>query len=192
MEAHMSVAEVDQEQELLAIIGEIDWANSRMVAELFQVLKDWWAEREESRPVMRVVCEKMAIDPVVFAIYRQCSALIAFMEPLRKGEPVRRVKVRLAMSEEARCWWVALLVVRVLLKAGGVIVHVRLLRWLGHQVDATQIRSALALLQEAGLLETYPVKGADPLRPVTWHRLTVVVEDTPIASTDSLPAATPS
>mgnify|MGYP001561524401 CR=1 FL=1 len=41
----MSVAEVGQEQELLAIIGDIDWANSRMVAELFHVLKDWWAER---------------------------------------------------------------------------------------------------------------------------------------------------
>ena len=167
----MSVTEVGQEQEILAIIGEIDWSNSRMVEMLFQVLKDWWAERGESRPVMNVVCEKMQIDPVVFSIYRQCSALIAFMEPLRKGEPVRRVKVRLALSEAARCWWVALLVVRVLLKCDGPILHSRLLRWLGHQADAGQIRVALALLRESGLVETFQVNGTDPVRPITWHRL---------------------
>jgi hypothetical protein len=171
MEAHMSVADVDQEQELLAVIGEIDWSNSRMVVELFHVLKDWWAERGESRPVMHVVCEKMAIDPVVFAIYRQCSALITFMEPLRRGEPVRSVRVRLAMSEEARRWWVALLVVRVLMKCDGLILHSRLLRWLGHQADAGQIRAALELLRESGLVETFQVSGTDPVRPITWHRL---------------------
>jgi len=168
----MPVTEVDREQELLAVIEEIDWANHRMVAELFQVLRDWWTERGESRPLMHLVCEKMAIDPVVFAIYRQCSALIALMEPLRTGEPVRRVKVRFALSEEARRWWVALLVVRVLLKAGGVIGHVRLLRWLGHRADAVQIRAALELLRESELVETFQVNGTDPLRPITWHRLT--------------------
>ena len=171
MEVHISVAEIDREQELLATIGEIDWSNSSMVAELFHVLKVWWTERGESRPVMHVVCEKMAIDPVVFAIYRQCSALIAFMEPLRNGEPVSSVRVRLAMSEEARRWWVALLVVRVLLKCEGLIVHSRLLRWLGHQASSQQVRAAVTLLNEEGVLQTFKVNGTDPLRTITWHRL---------------------
>jgi hypothetical protein len=120
---------------------------------------------------MHVVCEKMAIDPVIFTIYRQCSALIAFMESLRKGEPIRRVKVKLALSEEARRWWVALLVVRVLVKCDGLIVHSRLLRWIGHQANSQQVATAVALLNEEGVVQTFKINGTDPFRPITWHRL---------------------
>ena len=146
-----------------------------MVVELFSVLGDWWTERKESKTLLKVVCEKMAIDPVVFEIYRHCPALICLMEPLRKGVPVRTVKSRLAMSEVARRWWDALLVVRVLLKCGGLVQHGRLLRWLGHQADCQRIRMAIALLSQGGMVETFKINRNDPLRPITWYRLMVEV-----------------
>lgn len=171
MEAHMSVAKIDREQELLAIIGEIDWSNSRMAAELFQVLQSWWQELGPSRRLLSAVCEKLLIDERVFTIYRHCPTLVGIMETLRKGEPIRRVREHWAFSEEGRCWWHALLVIRVLLKCDEPILHSRLLRWLGHRADARQIRAALVLLRESGLVETFQIGGSDPIRPITWHRL---------------------
>ncbi len=165
------MADKEQEGELLEVIEEIDWADKRMVAELFSVLEDWWTEREESKALLKVVCEKMAIDPIVFQIYRNCPPLIYLMEPLRKGASVRTVKNRFAMSEDARGWWDALLVMRVLLKCNGMIPHSRLLRWLSHQLDSQRVRSAIALLRQVGLVETFTVKGNDPMRPIAWHRL---------------------
>lgn len=167
----MAVAEIDQEQELLDLIGEIDWSNSHMAAELFQVLQSWWQERGPSRKLLSAVCEKLFIDERVFTIYRHCPALVAIMETLRKGEPIRRVREHWDFSEEGRRWWVALLIVRVLLKCDGPILHARLLRWLGHKADCQQIRAGLALLNESGVVHTFKVGGNDPLRPITWHRL---------------------
>jgi hypothetical protein len=184
-------AEQDREQEFLTLLAQVHDPTPPLAEEIFHCLRSWWEEIGSSNALCSATCDKFLIDQRVFTIYRHCPALVGIMESLRKGEPVRRARERWRLTEEDRRWWTALLVVRVLLKAGGVIVHVRLVRWLGHQADATQIRNALALLQEAGLLETYQVKGNDPLRPVTWHRLTVAVEETPKASMDSLSAATP-
>ncbi len=185
------MTDTERECEVLALIEKLDSTNLGIVAELFRFLKAWWAELGESSSLRDAVCRKLGIDDRVFTVYRQCPELIDMMEALRRGEPIRQAKRRWVLTEEARRWWTALLVVRVLLKNAGVIAHVRLLRWLGHQADAERIRNALALLRDAGLVETYQVKGNDPFRPVTWHRLTVPVDSEAKATPNSLPAATP-
>ena len=91
---------------------------------------------------------------------------------LRGGVPVKRVRVVYAMCEESRRWWFALHIVRVLLKCGGNVLHVRLSRWLGHRMASQELRDALAWLRDKHVVETYQVKGTDPLRPITWHRFT--------------------
>jgi hypothetical protein len=171
MEAQMSVAEIDREQELLAIIGEIGWSNSHMAAELFQVLQSWWQEIGPSNTLQNAVCKKLLIDERVFTIYRHCPALIEMMESLRKGEPIRRVREHWDFSPEARRWWHALLIIRVLLKCDGALSHVRLVRWLSHHAVAGQLRQALEYLHGAGIVETFYVTGTDPLRPMTWYRM---------------------
>lgn len=186
-----SRTEQEREKEFLTLLAQVHDPTPRLVEEIFGCLRCWWEEIGPSKALLSAVCKKFLIDQQVFTIYRHCPGLVDMMESLRKGEPIRRTRERWRLTEEDRRWWTALLVVRVLLKAGGVIGHVRLLRWLGHRADASQIRSALTLLREAGLLDTYQIKGTDPLRPVTWHRLTVAVENSPKASTDLLPTATP-
>lgn len=166
-----SRSEEERENEFLALLTEVQDPEPRLVEELFRFLRCWWQEVGPSDTLQNAVCEKLRIDHRVFAIYRHCPALIEMMEVLRKGEPIRRVREHWAFSEGARTWWYALLVIRVLLKCDGLILHSRLLRWLGHRADAQRIRESLASLREAGLLDTYQVKGTDPLRPVTWHRL---------------------
>ena len=166
--------ERDRKQDVLDTITSLEpKAALQAVDEIFEVLRAWWAEQGESKDLMETACAKLSLDPVVGAIYLKCPLLILPMEHLRRGVPVQRVKVVLAMSEEARQWWYALLVVRVLLKCDGVVPHSRLLRWLGHRADRSRIRGALNLLREAGLVETYQVKGRDPFRPVMWHRFTM-------------------
>jgi hypothetical protein len=189
--SYTSRTEQEQEIEFLTLLAQVHDPTPHTVEEIFRCLQCWWQEVGPSNTLQNAVCEKLLIDQRVFTIYRQCPSLVDMMESLRKGVPIRRARERWRLTEEDRRWWTALLVVRVLLKTGGVIAHVRLIRWLGHRADATQIRSALALLREVGLLETYPIKGTDPLRPVTWHRLTIEVEDTPKTSMDSLSAPMP-
>ena len=55
-----------------------------------------------------MACAKLDLDPAVGSIYLQCLQLIPMMGALCLGEPVRRVKVAQAMSEEGRRWWHAL------------------------------------------------------------------------------------
>ena len=190
MDETLPVPGTEREREVLALIEKLDASNMSIVAELFRFLKVWRAEMGESKVLLNAVCLKFGIDDRVFAIYRQSPEMIAMMEALRRGEPIRQARRRWMLTEEARRWWMALLVVRVLLKNAGVIAHVRLIRWLGHQANAGQVRDALTLLRDAGLVDTYQVKGTDPLRPVTWHRLTVSVDGEPKAAPDLLPAAT--
>ncbi len=100
------------------------------------------------------------------------SGLPSWFIALRSGVPVKRVRVVYAMCEESRRWWFALHIVRVLLKCGGNVLHVRLSRWLGHRMASQELRDALAWLRDKHVVETYQVKGTDPLRPITWHRFT--------------------
>lgn len=166
-----SPTEQEREKEFLTLLAQVHDPTPRLVEEIFRCLRCWWGEIGPSNALLSAVCKKFLIDQQVFTIYRQCPGLIGIMENLRKGEPIRRVREHWAFSEEGRCWWHALLVIRVLLKCDGPILHSRLLRWLGHRADAGQIRTALELLRESGLVETFQVNGTDPLRPITWHQL---------------------
>jgi hypothetical protein len=162
-------------QEFLDILNSLESQGHYFVEPIFEVLRAWQQEYGEPKELVEAACQKLSLDPVVGAIYLKCPGLILPMEHLRRGVPVQRVKVVLAMSEEARRWWYALLVVRVLLKCDGVVSHARLLRWLGHRADRLRIRDAVDLLCEAKLVETYQVKGRDPFRPVMWHRFKLVI-----------------
>ena len=180
----------DRRREALSVINRLDQRTALMgIGEIFDVLRAWWAEYGESKKLIDAACVKLSLDRTAGQIYLRCPELIPVMERLRHGEPVSRLKV--TMSEEGRRWWHALLVVDVLRKCSGVISHVRLVRWLGHRADAGQVRAALGLLREAGLVETYHVKANDPLRAVTWHRLTISLKDDLAASARRLPAPTP-
>ena len=160
-----------QERDVLELIEQADVTSLVLITELFQFLKDWWTEMGEPKAVLDAVCRKLKIDQRIFTIYRHCPALVVVMERLRKGEPIRRVRADWAFSPEARRWWHALLILRVLLKCDGVLSHVRLVRWLSHRAEAGQLHQALEYLRDAGIVETFHVTGTDPLRPITWHRM---------------------
>lgn len=157
-------------QEFLSLIQNLEPNSSpTLIRAYFETLAVWKEEHEEPTDLIDAVCKKLLLDNSTGQIYLRCPQLIPMMEPLRRGEPIRKLKI--TMSEEGRRWWYALLVMDVLKKCGGVISHVRLIRWLSHRVNGGQIRTTLELLREARLVETYQVKGNDPLRPVTWHRM---------------------
>lgn len=160
-----------REREVLELIERVNVTSPTMITELFQFLRDWWTELGEPKTVVRSVCQKLQFDERIFTIYRQCPALVVVMERLRRGEPIRRVRVDWSFTPDARRWWHALLILRVLLKCDGVLSHVRLVRWLSHRADAGQLRQALVYLCESGIVETFHINGTDPLRPVTWHRM---------------------
>ena len=173
-DSRVKACEQDRKQEVLETFNSLDIKAARLgISLIFDVLRDWWAEYGPSKELLEAACHKLDLDLAVGMIYLQCPELISMMEALRRGVPVRRVKAALSLSDEARQWWHALLIVRVLLKCGGVVSHTRLLRWLGRRADTLRIREALDLLKKAKLVETYHVKGRDPFRPVTWHRLTL-------------------
>ena len=132
-DAQVLCAETSRKHEVLDTINSLEPKAALLaVSEIFDVIRAWWAEQGESKELLDAACTKLSLDPVVGAIYLKCPELILPMEHLRRGVPVQRVKVILAMSEEARRWWYALLVVRVLLKCNGVVSHARLLRWLDY------------------------------------------------------------
>lgn len=169
----ITVALTDTEsrlREVLDLLSGLDQKTAYASTEdIVDVLRSWVTEYGESRELLEAVCQKLSVDRATIEVYLRCPQLIPLMEPLRKGEPIKKLKI--TMSEEGRRWWYALLVMEVLRKCDGLISHVRLLRWLSHRLDAGRIRTTLELLREARLVETYQVKGNDPLRPVTWHRL---------------------
>ena len=41
-----------------------------------------------------------------------------------------------------------------------------------HRRSRLRLRDALAWLRDKHVIETYQVKGTDPLLPITWHRFT--------------------
>lgn len=139
------------------------------IDEIVDVLRSWRTEYGESKELMEIACRKLSLDKPTVQIYIRCPQLIPVMEALRKGEPVRKLKV--TMTEEGRCWWYALLILQVLSKCDGLLSHVRLVRWLSHRADAGQLRQALEYLRSSGIVDTFQVKGTDPLRPTTWHRV---------------------
>ncbi len=173
-----SVTEAEKEQEVLGVINAMDEQTARRGVDLiFDVLRAWEVDYGKvSDELLEAACCKLSIDPRVGMIYVRCAGLILPMEALRRGVPVQRVKVAYAMSEESRRWWHALLIVRVLLKCGGKIEQVRLMRWLAHRMTSQELRAALALLREHRLVETSPVKSTDPLRPRTYHRLSAALQ----------------
>jgi hypothetical protein len=169
-EGMVLASEVDRKNEFIDTLDAINPKTALQNAPLiFDVLRAWWAEYGESKELMEAACHKLSLDRTAGEIYLRCPEIIPVMERLRNGESIRKLKI--TMSADGRCWWHALLIMDVLRKSSGVIPHVRLVRWLGHRADAGQVRAALALLRDSGLIETYYVKGNDPVRPVTWHRL---------------------
>lgn len=157
-------------REVLDLLSGLDQKIAYVSTEnIIDVLRSWLTEYGESKELLEAVCQKLSVDRATIEVYLHCPQLIPVMERLRKGEPVRKLKV--TMSEEGRQWWAALLIVQVLLKCNGLVSHARLLRWLGHKADCQQIRNGLALLNENSVVHTLKVAGNDIFRPVTWYRL---------------------
>ena len=174
----MPVCEAEQLQKSLDAINNIhDQLASLAAPDVFDLLRAWETEYGKvADDLMAAASNKISVDQQVGQIYFRCRELIVPMEALRRGVPVQRVKVAYAMSEEGRRWWHALHIVRVLLKCGGKIEQVRLMRWLAHRMTSQELRAALALLREHRLVETSPVKSTDPLRPRTYHRLSAALQ----------------
>jgi hypothetical protein len=166
-----------QRNEFLSLVQSLETNSSpNMIKLYFETLGEWKIKYGDQKDLLEAVCRKILLDKSVGQIYLCCPELIPLMERLRKGEPIRKLKI--TMSEESRRWWYALLIVRVLLKCGRVLSHIRLVRWLSHRADARQLREGLEYLRNSGIVETFHVNGSDPIRPITWHRL-IGIEESP-------------
>lgn len=141
---------------------------TELAPQLFETLRG-----ENDKDLLQAVADKLQIDPAITTIYLRCPELIGPMERLRRGEPVRRVRVALALSPDGRRWFHALQVFGVLCRNGGAISQSYLARWLSYRCVAPELQSALDYLRQGQLVETVRVPGKDPLRPVTWHKITL-------------------
>lgn len=173
--------ESERRKDFIAVLHSLEANPAPYIVEaIFDTLRAWQTEYGQPKDLLDIACHTLSLDRTAGHIYLRCPDLIPLMERLRNGEPIRKLKI--TMSEEGRRWWYGLLIVDVLRKCRGLVSHARLVRWLGHRADAGQIRGALELLCEAGLVETYHIKSNDPYRPITWHRLTAVAGESATAS----------
>ena len=131
----------------------------------------YWTEHGHDQELLVVVARKTNVPLPIAHLYVACP-LMSMFERWRRREPLK-IKDALAStdSEELQVWIIALSVYHTLNTFGGTLGHSALLRQLDHQVEAQEVKQALALLRDASLIESFGEPGKQPWRPIVHHRI---------------------
>lgn len=161
---------IEQKREMLQLIDSLPQDTAMIGAVLLlDLLRAWAAESADYTEAVHLMSSKLSIDTKIVQACIRYPEMVDLMQRLWEGTSPKELKVSCKTGK--RHSWYAWLVLNVIKKSGGVISHVRLLRWLGHRATAQEVREGLNKLCEANVIETYQAAGRDPLRPVTYHRL---------------------
>ena len=138
---------------------------------LFTLVGQYWTEYGHDQELLVVVARKTGV-PLPIAHLYTAYPLMSMFERWRRREPLK-IKDALAStdSEELQAWIIALSIYHTIFKHDGTLGHSALLRQLDHQVEAQEVKQALALLREASLIESFDEPGKQPWRPIVHHRI---------------------
>ncbi len=139
--------------------------------EMFRSVALYWSEREVDSTLLEAVARTTGVPLPIARLYVAYPPVSVY-ERWRRREPLK-IKDALAdtNSSDLQAWIIALSVYHTINKFGGTLGHSALLRQLDHQVEAQEIKQALALLREASLIESYDEPGKQPWRPIVHHRI---------------------
>lgn len=138
---------------------------------LFKSIGQYWTEYGQDQELLGVVARKTEVPLPIARLY-VVWPLVSVFERWRRRQPLK-IKNALASttSSELQEWIIGLSVYHTINKFGGTLAHSALLRQLDHQVEAQEIKGALALLRDASLIESFTEPGKRPWRAHLYHRI---------------------
>ena len=139
--------------------------------EMFRSVALYWSERVVDYELLEAVARTTGVPLPIARLYVAYPPVSVY-ERWRRREPLK-IKDALASteSEELHVWIIALSIYHTIFKHDGTLGHSALLRQLDHQVEAQEVKQALALLREASLIESFDEPGKQPWRPIVHHRI---------------------
>jgi len=138
---------------------------------MFTLVGQYWTEYGHDQELLCVVARKTSVPLPIARLYVAYPPVSVY-ERWRRREPLK-IKNALAdtNSSDLQAWIIALSVYHTINKFGGSLGHSALLRQLDHQVEAQEVKLALALLREKSLIESFGEPGRQPWRPIVHHRI---------------------